>query len=125
MPKSRKKMLYTRVGNDPVLLAVMAEINRSAVKPPKGYLTRDQWAAKWKLKAGHTASIYINDKLVHTTPMQGGSNDHYLTLATDWLRRQGYLEGLLDEREPIWYLRDKRGIDLQYGAVDVRRERDL
>jgi Fic family protein len=59
MPKSRKKMLYTRVGNDPVLLAVMAEINRSAVKPPKGYLTRDQWAAKWKLKAGHTASIYI------------------------------------------------------------------
>ena len=59
MPKSRRKMLYTRVGNDPVLLAVMAEINRSAVKPPKGYLTRDQWAAKWKLKAGHTASIYI------------------------------------------------------------------
>jgi hypothetical protein len=59
MPKSRKKMLYTRVGNDPVLLAVMAEINRSAVKPPKGYMTRDQWAAKWKLKAGHTASIYI------------------------------------------------------------------
>jgi hypothetical protein len=52
-------MLYTRVGNDPILLAVMAEINRSAVKPPKGYLTRDQWAAKWKLKAGHTASIYI------------------------------------------------------------------
>jgi hypothetical protein len=59
MPKSRKKMLYTRVGNDPVLLAVMAEINRSAVKPPKGFLTRDQWAAKWKLKAGHTASVYI------------------------------------------------------------------
>jgi hypothetical protein len=59
MAKSRKRMLYTRVGNDPVLLAVMAEINRSAVKPPKGYLTRDQWAAKWKLKAGHTASIYI------------------------------------------------------------------
>jgi Fic family protein len=59
MAKSRKRMLYTRVGNDPVLLAVMAEINRSAVKPPKGFLTRDQWAAKWKLKAGHTASIYI------------------------------------------------------------------
>jgi Fic family protein len=56
-------MLYTRVGNDPVLLAVMAEINRSAVKPPKGYLTRDQWAAKWKLKAGHTASIYIKKAL--------------------------------------------------------------
>ena len=59
MTKSRQKMLYTRVGNDPVLLAVMAELNRSAVKPPKGYLTRDQWAAKWKVKAAHTASIYI------------------------------------------------------------------
>ena len=63
MAKSKKRMLYTRVGNDPVLLAVMAEINRSAVKPPKGYLTRDQWAAKWKLKAGHTASIYIKKAL--------------------------------------------------------------
>ena len=63
MTKSRKRMLYTRVGKDPVLLAVMAEINRSAVKPPKGFLTRDQWAAKWKLKAGHTASIYIKKAL--------------------------------------------------------------
>lgn len=60
MSKCKNKMLYTRVGKDPVLLAVMAEINRSAVKPPKGFLTRDQWAAKWKLKGGHTASIYIN-----------------------------------------------------------------
>ena len=59
MTSSRKKMLYTRVGKDPILLAVMAEINRSAVKPPKGYLTRDQWAIKWGVKAAHTASIYI------------------------------------------------------------------
>jgi hypothetical protein len=63
MAKCKKKMLYTRVGNDPVLLAVMAEINKSAVKPPKGFLTRDQWAAKWKLKAGHTAMIYIRKAL--------------------------------------------------------------
>lgn len=63
MAKSKKRMLYTRVGNDPVLLAVMAEINRSAVKPTKGFLTRDQWAAKWKLKAGHTASVYIKKAL--------------------------------------------------------------
>ena len=59
MTISRKRMLYTRVGNDPVLLAVMAEINRSAVKPPKGFLTRDQWAAKWQVKASHTAGMYI------------------------------------------------------------------
>jgi Fic family protein len=63
MTKCKQKMLYTRVGNDPVLLAVMAEINKSAVKPPKGFLTRDQWAAKWKLKAGHTAMTYIKKAL--------------------------------------------------------------
>jgi hypothetical protein len=72
------------------------------------------------------AYIYINDKLVHTTPEQYGYGDHYLTLAKDWLTRNGYLEGLLDdERDPIWYLRDKHGIDLQYGVTDVPRERDL
>ena len=62
MTTSRKKfkLLYTRVGKDPILLAVMAEINRSAVKPPKGYLTREQWAVKWGVKSAHTASIYIN-----------------------------------------------------------------
>jgi Fic family protein len=59
MTVSKKKMLYARTNNDPVLLAVMAEINKSAVKPPKGYLTRDQWATKWGVKAAHTASIYI------------------------------------------------------------------
>lgn len=53
-------MLYARVGRDPILLAVMAEINKSAVKPPKGFLTRDQWAVKWGVKGAHTASVYIN-----------------------------------------------------------------
>jgi hypothetical protein len=63
MTKSKKKMLYTRVGNDPILLAVMAEINRSAQKPPEGFRTREQWAKKWKLKAAHTASLYIKKAL--------------------------------------------------------------
>ena len=72
------------------------------------------------------AYIYINDKLVHTTPEQYGYGDHYLTLAKDWLMREGYLAGLLDnERDPLWYLRDKHGIDMQYSVADVPRERDL
>lgn len=72
------------------------------------------------------AYIYINDKLVHVTPEQYGYNDHYLTLATDWLRREGYLEGLLAPNEPIWYLRDKKIVpDLMYYVTDVKRERDL
>jgi Fic family protein len=60
MTVSKKKMMYARAGKDPILLAVMAEINKSAVKPPKGFLTRDQWATKWGVKAAHTASVYIN-----------------------------------------------------------------
>lgn len=63
MTASKKKMLYTRVGNDPILLAVMAEINRSAQKPAPGFLTSEQWAKKWKLKSPHTARIYIKHAL--------------------------------------------------------------
>lgn len=72
------------------------------------------------------AYIYINDELVHVTAEQYGSGDHYLTLAKDWLQRNGYLAGLLDdERDPLWHLRDKHEINLQYGVIDVPRERDL
>jgi len=72
------------------------------------------------------AYIYVNGKLVHVTPEQYGYGDHYLTLAKDWLMRHGYLAGLLDdERDPLWTLRDKHGIDLKYSVTDVPRERDL
>lgn len=80
----------------------------------------------WRRGAGGTyctARIYINDKLVHTTPVNGGSGDMYLTRAKDWLIHNGYID--LDHREPIWYLRDKQGINLLYHAYDVSRERDL
>ena len=43
----------------------------------------------WRRGAGGNycrAYIYINDKLVHTTPVMGGSSEHYLQMATDWLR---------------------------------------
>ena len=59
MSSKGKKLLYTRVGSDPVLRAVMADINMSAVKPDKGFLTCEQWAKKWKLAAGHQARIYL------------------------------------------------------------------
>jgi hypothetical protein len=60
MSRKGKKLLYTRFGADPVLRAVMADIHRQAVKPDKGFLTREQWAAKWGLAANHQASLYVD-----------------------------------------------------------------
>ena len=80
----------------------------------------------WRRGAGGeycSADIYINGKHVHTTPYQGGGGDHYLTLAGDWLRRNGWIN--LDRRSPLWQLRDKSDIDFVYSVRDVPRQRDL
>lgn len=50
-------MAYRRA-NDPVLAAVLAEINQSAVKPDPGFLKRDDWAKRWKLTTSQ-AAIYL------------------------------------------------------------------
>ena len=101
------------------------ELERKSVPITKLEVRGRRWYRRGAGGVYCKAYIYINDKLVHTTDEQYGYGDHYLTLATDWLRREGYLEGLLGERDPIWFLRDKQGIDLQYGVRDVPRERDL
>jgi hypothetical protein len=63
MSRKGNTLLYTRANSDPVLRAVIADINMKAVKPDKGFLTREQWQHKWKLGAAHTASIYIERAL--------------------------------------------------------------
>jgi hypothetical protein len=60
MSSRGQKLLYSRVGNDPVLKAVMADIHMKAVQPDKGFLTREQWATKWNLAANHQASLYVD-----------------------------------------------------------------
>jgi hypothetical protein len=60
MSSRGQKLLYSRVGNDPVLKAVMADIHMKAVQPDKGFLTREQWATKWGLAANHQASLYVD-----------------------------------------------------------------
>lgn len=51
------RMAYRRA-TDPVLSAVIAEINKSAVKPDPGFLKRDDWAVRWQM-ANAQASIYL------------------------------------------------------------------
>jgi hypothetical protein len=60
MSQKGQKLLYTRVGADPVLKAVMADIHMQAVQADKGFMTRAQWAAKWNLAANHQASLYVD-----------------------------------------------------------------
>jgi hypothetical protein len=71
-----------------------------------------------------TARIYINDKLVHTTPEMYGYGDHYLTLAADWLERNGYINRQ-HPSEPLWQTAQKMGFKFDRSVEDVRRERDL
>ena len=60
MSSRGQKLLYSRIGNDPVLKAVMADIHMKAVQPDKGFLTRAEWATKWNLAANHQASLYVD-----------------------------------------------------------------
>jgi len=60
MSSRGQKLLYSRVGNDPILKAVMADIHMKAVQPDKGFLTREQWAKKWGLAANHQAALYVD-----------------------------------------------------------------
>ncbi len=55
------RMAYRRKA-DPILSAVIAEINKSAVKPDPGFLKRDDWAKRWKM-TNSQAAIYIERAL--------------------------------------------------------------
>lgn len=56
--KSKHKMIWARHSVDPILRKVIAEIHQTAETPPKGYLTREGWAKRWKLVAAQ-ANIYL------------------------------------------------------------------
>lgn len=106
---------------------VTREVARRAVPIKSLRIEGRRWYRRGAGGTYCTATIYINGELVHATPYQGGSGDHYMTLAKDWLWRNGYLEGLLkDERDPLWTIRDNHPeIDFHYTVYDVSRQRDL
>jgi len=54
---SKHRMVWARKKPDPILAAVMSAIHQTAEKPPKGFLTREQWKQKWGFKCqAHTGS---------------------------------------------------------------------
>jgi len=58
MSRKGTKLLYSRTVSEPILRAVLADINKSAQTPDKGFLTREQWAKLWKI-APNNAERYI------------------------------------------------------------------
>lgn len=62
MKKQRSRMLYLRRDKDIVLKAVIAEINKSVVRPEPGFMRRDEWTRKWKVSPSQT-NIYIKTAL--------------------------------------------------------------
>ena len=58
MSKKGTKLLYARTVSEPILKAVLADINKSAQKPDAGFRTREGWAILWGIHSNH-AERYI------------------------------------------------------------------
>jgi hypothetical protein len=72
----------------------------------------------------HTAEIFVNGERVHKTPEQYGYDKQYLWTAWEWLVQSGQIPPLPRNESPWNWCKD-HGIELDYYAHDVRRERDL
>ncbi len=77
----------------------------------------------------HTADIYVDGEMVHTTPRQYGYGDQYVETAWSWLEHEGYIPKR--ERfanggmEAPWRQAQDLGIEFLYTVYDVKRQRDL
>lgn len=71
-----------------------------------------------------TASILVDGKQVHSLPRQYGHGNHYLTVATEWLEKEGYIKRE-HRSEPLWQVANREGFILHYEAIDVQRKKDL
>ena len=60
---NKRKMIHARASLHPILAAVLSEIHKTAEKPAKGFLTRQQWMNKWGFKCQAHTGNYI-DKAV-------------------------------------------------------------
>ena len=69
----------------------------------------------------HTARIFKDGRLIHTTPIEYGYGDCYLQTALGWLKANGHAPA--DARYGTQYLRDELGGT--YSVIDVQRKGDL
>lgn len=76
-----------------------------------------------------SARIWVNGELVHELPKEYGYESAYFDAAWDWLGKNDYLGATWQDedgrRVTPWQWASENGVQLDYSAEDVKRERDL
>lgn len=75
-----------------------------------------------------TVEIIVDGEHVHKSKPTGGYDDHYVTIAYEWLVDNGYLDVKRHDNgslPPLWQVCQDRGISLTRSVSDVAREKDL
>lgn len=75
-----------------------------------------------------SAIIYVNGDLVHTIEFEYGYNDHYMTVASNWLFKNGYLPGKTEHGslwQPLRQYCDEYNIKLNHSSCYVKLKRDM
>lgn len=86
------------------------------------------WAKEWFQKsAGNSyfaVKVYVNDKIVGTSPVRYGYGSAYEEEGMKILKKAGYLRGVKAEM-PSRYFRERAGVKYTGSINSVKREKDL
>lgn len=81
-----------------------------------------RWFDKRAGNTYHSAQIFVDGTLVHTSEMTYGYGDCYLQTAGEWLEKNGYAP---DYKFPLSIWCRERGVTYHYSVADVLRMKDL
>ena len=88
-----------------------------------------RWFQKTNGNTYHTTQIFLDGKLVTSTPIRGGYEDHYLWTAFEWLETKGLIRRSRGEKlhsaENPWKYCERVGCTFEHFATDVGRKADL
>jgi hypothetical protein len=113
--------------NDPMAF-IYHEIENKHHKIDSIHVVGRRWFQRTYGNTYHVADIYVNDKLVHTTPMEYGYGDQFQWTAAQWLEDNGYIKRERSKNgscDPMWVVAERMGFKYSYEVYDVRRQRDL
>jgi len=72
----------------------------------------------------HTVDVFVNDKLIGTSPIKYGYDRQYEQTGIDILKQNGYIQDY-DLMESFWRYCQNKGIEFSSYAKDVKRKSDL